>query len=161
MLVHKSLSHYEKLGISASLQWSTLQGCGRRDGPKNDHGMKDKGRLSNVTAVRDTEQLLAISGMGLVWVVFVSKRQNEHLWKMIILFLPMKWVGRGGCPALTWALTVWAQMQWQAIQHPLKSPSHQQRCCNYSSVLNRREGTGAWIKEGCCREREWEMERTF
>lgn len=67
MLVHKSPSHHEKLGISSSLECSAVQGCGRRDGPKNDHGgMKDKGSLSKVTAVRDTEELLAISGMGLV-----------------------------------------------------------------------------------------------
>lgn len=67
MLVHKSPSHHEKLGISNSLACSAVQGCGRRDGPKNDRGgMKDKGSLSKVTAVRDTEELLAISGMGLV-----------------------------------------------------------------------------------------------
>lgn len=51
-----------KSGISASLECSAVQGHGRRDGPKNDHGgKKDKGRLSKITSVRDTEKLLAIS----------------------------------------------------------------------------------------------------
>jgi len=66
MLVHKSPSHHAKLGISASLECSAVQSCDNRYGPKPDHGgMRDKGRFSKVSAVMDTEEVLAILEMGL------------------------------------------------------------------------------------------------